>query len=84
MASTSAREIGFAAAPAADVPRAAPVPAGADVPVDEDVPAVRRHTCRMFGTENGRYDASEHAHDFLLTMSVIPHHRHTGVFFAAD
>jgi hypothetical protein len=38
----------------------------------------------MFGTENGRYDASEHAHDFLLTMSVIPHHRHTGVFFAAD
>jgi hypothetical protein len=26
----------------------------------------------MFGTENGRYDASEHAHDFLLTMSVIP------------
>ena len=44
MASTSAREIGFAAAPAADVPGAAPVPAGADVPVDEggmeDVPAV--------------------------------------------
>jgi hypothetical protein len=38
----------------------------------------------MFGTENGRYDASEHAHDFLLTMSVIPHRRQTGVFFAAD
>src|SRR4051812_4193998 len=28
----------------------------------------RRYICRMLGTEDGRYDASEHAHDALLPV----------------
>src|SRR3954468_9406137 len=76
MASTSSREIGFAAAVPAAAPAAAPAdaadPEGAEAPRRRGRPGSRarrrRYICRMLGTEDGRYDASEHAHDALLPV----------------
>ena len=72
MASTSSREIGFAAAVPAVAPDDAADPDGADAPADAGDPGVAPADgatfARMLGTEDGRYDASEHAHDALLPV----------------